>query len=131
MSKLRIFLVFSMVLLGVLVVFTVFRPMATGGEYSEVSRESFLETKDGWILQFNIMNHEGKETEYSIQITVAGKQYDDRFLIQDGRVYTYIHEIRRDRVGTGEVNVTIYKEGEAAPIGVSTYYLKKPASGSQ
>ncbi len=36
MSKLRIFFVVSLVILGVLLASTVFRPMATGEEYSQV-----------------------------------------------------------------------------------------------
>ena len=98
----------------------------TGGEqkYSEVSRESLLETEDEWILQFDIINREGKDSKYTIQVTVAGEQHGDQFLIQDGSVYTYIHNIRRDRVGTGEVSVAIYKEGEATPFEQGTYYLK-------
>ncbi len=124
MSKLRIFFVISLVILGVLLVFTVFRPMATGGEYSQVSGESLLQTENGWILQFDIMNHEGKETTYTINVSVGGEKFSERFQVQDGGVYTYIHHIPRQTAGTGEVTTTIYKEGEGAPIEQGTYYLR-------
>lgn len=124
MSKLRIFYILSLVILALLIVFAVFRPMAMGGNYSDVQRESLLQTKDGWILQFDIINHEGKNTKYAIQVTIAGKQYGDQFLIQDGGVYTYIQNIRRDMVGSGEASVNIYKEGSDTPFEQGTYYLK-------
>ncbi len=124
MYKLRIIYNLSLVAVALLIVFTVFQPMAKGDKYSAVSRESLLEAKDEWILQFDIINHEGKETKYTLQVTLAGNQYGDQFLIQDGGVYTYIHHIRRDMVGTGEVSYSIYKEGEAAPVEQATYHLE-------
>ncbi len=124
MSKLRIFYIVSLVILALLIVFTVFRPMATGGQYSEVQREQLLQTEDEWIIQFDISNREGKNTTYTINVLVAGKQYGDRFIVQDGSTYTYIHHIRRDMVGTGEVSSTIYKEGSDTPFEQATYYLK-------
>jgi len=109
-SGLRIAYVVGLVVLGVLVVFTVFRPMMTGGEYTEVQREQLLQTEDEWIIQFNIINHEGKDTNENV-------------LIRDGSMFVYIHHIPRDMVGDGEVTFTIYKEDEDTPFEQVTYHL--------
>jgi len=124
MSKLRIFYIFSLVLLGVLVVFTVFRPMSTGGEYSEVSRESLLQTENGWILQFDIMNYEDKDTDYTINVSVDGKSSTLTVSIRDEEAFTYIKHINRDMLTDGVFSFTVYKEGEATPFEKATYYLK-------
>ncbi|MBI2854727.1 MAG: hypothetical protein HYX87_07405 [Chloroflexi bacterium] len=124
MSKLRIVYMLSLMVLAVLIAFTVFRPMATGGQYSEVARENLLEREDEWIIQFDIINREGKPTEYVINVSVAGKQFSDRFIIADGSLYTYVYHIRRDMLGSGEATVTVYKEGESTPFEQTTYYLK-------
>jgi len=124
MSKLRIVYILSLVILAVLIVFTVFKPMTASGKYSEIQREQLLEAKDEWIIQFDIANREGKDTKYTINVSVAGEQYNEEFLIRDGGIYTYIHHIPHNVVGTGEVGVTIYKEGENTPFEQTTYYLK-------
>jgi hypothetical protein len=100
--------------------------MATGEKYSTVSRESLLETENGWILEFVIINREGKDTNYAINVFVDGKLYTDKILIVDGGAYTYIYHIYRAKLTEGEVSVTIYKEGEDTPFEQMTYYLKKP-----
>jgi len=122
-SGLRIAYVVGLVVLGVLVVFTVFRPMMTGGEYTEVQREQLLQTEDEWIIQFNIINHEGKDTNYTINVQVDSKPYNENVLIRDGSMFVYIHHIPRDMVGDGEVTFTIYKEDEDTPFEQVTYHL--------
>lgn len=124
MSRLRIAYIVALMVLGVLVVFTVFHPMATGGEYSEVQREQLLQAEDEWIIQFNIINHEGKDTNYTINVLVDGKRYNEEVRIPDGRIFTYIHHIPSDRVTDGEVSFVIYKEGESSPFEQVTYHLK-------
>jgi hypothetical protein len=126
MSKLKIFYILSLVALGVLLVFTVFRPfaMGMGRTYSEVQREQLLQGKDEWIMQFDIINQEGKTTKYSINVLAAGEPYTDEFLVQDGGVYTYIHHLRRDTLASDRATVTIYKEGETTPFEQITYHLR-------
>ena len=124
MSKLRIFYVLSLVLLGVLIGFTVFKPMATGGEYSEVAREQLLQAEDEWIIQFDIMNYEGRDVSYDIEVSIDNKLYKHPVLILDGRKFTYIHHIRCDMVGDGDVGFAVYKEGEATPFEEATYHLE-------
>ena len=123
MSKLRIVYIVSLLILGVLVAFVVFRPMATGEEYSEVSRESLLQTENGWILQFVILNREGKDRSYTIEVSVDGKPSTITVPIRDGEQYTYVRQIRSEMLSEGVVSYTIYKEGETTPFEQGTYYL--------
>ncbi len=124
MSKLGIIYIGSLVILAVLLVFTVFQPMATGDKYSEVQKEQLLETESEWIIQFDIINHEGRDQNYTINVLVDERLYTDSILIRDGAKFSYIHHIRRDTIINGDVSFTIYKEGEAAPFEKVIYYLK-------
>ena len=124
MSRAKIIYIASLVILGVLIAFTVFRPIAVGGEYSEVQRAQLLETENKWIIQFDLINHEGRDQNYTITMVVYGKQYNTSVLIPDGRIFTYIHHIYPDTITEGDVRFTIYKEGEATPFEEATYYLK-------
>jgi len=124
MSRAKITYIASLVILGVLIAFTVFRPMVTGEEYSEVQRAQLLEAEDQSIVELHIINHEGKDQNYTITVEVDGKQYNESVLIPDGRIFTYIHHIYPDRVSDGDVSFAIYKEGEATPFEEVTYYLK-------
>lgn len=124
MSRAKIIYIASLVILGVLIAFTVFRPMATGSAYSEVQRVQLLEAENQWIIQFNLINHEGRDQNYTITVVVDGKQYNESVLIHDGRIFTYIHHFYRDRLTNNEVKFTVYKEGEATPLEEVTYYLQ-------
>ncbi len=123
MSKLKIFHILSIVILVALIGFAVFNPIATGAKYSEVQREQLLRTEDEWIIQFSIINHEGQDTEYTINVSVAGKQYNEQFLLEDGGKYTYTHHIRRD-MASSKASFSIYKKGEESPREQTNYYLK-------
>ncbi len=124
MSKLRIVYILSLVVLGVLLVFTVFLPMATGGEYGQVSRESLLQTKNGWIIQFDTMNREARDTTYIIDVVVDDKSFREAFSIQSGGVYRYIHHIDSREITNGKVSIAIFKEGEVDPFEYGAYYLR-------
>lgn len=125
MSKFRIVYIISLLLLGALVVFTVFRPMATGEKYSEVGREHLLQTEDEYIVEFDIMNHEGEDKRYTINTLINGKLQSKVFLIRDDRKFTYIYHIYPDQLTGGDVSFTIYKEGEDSPFEQITYYLDR------
>ena len=127
MFKLRIIYIVSLVILGVLLVFTVFRPMATGMEYSEVQRGSLLKTGDGWIIQFNLVNREGKQQKYNILVSIDdGKPYKTEALLKHDRIFTFIRRIPSHELSseTGKATFTIYKEGETTPFEEVIYYLK-------
>ena len=124
MSRLRIVYTLLLVLLVVLVGFTVFPTMITGEEYSEVSREQLLETPDEWIFEFDIINHESKTHNFIINATVDDRFYTETCLITAKGLFTYVHHIPRSKIGNGEVNFAVYKEGEDNPISQCSYYLK-------
>jgi len=124
MPKLRIIYIVSLVILGVLVAFTVFRPMATGEEYSEVQRAQLLEREDQWIIEFDIINREGKDMSYTIKVVSDGKSYTESILVRDGGMFTYIHHFYPERLTKKEVSFAVYREGESTPIEQATYYLK-------
>ena len=123
MSKLRIIYILSIVALGVLVVFTVFKPMTSEEKFSEVTRESVIKQEDKWIIEISLINREGKIANYIINWTTGDNTYSERVAIKDGRVFTYIHYVYPDAVIDGEVKLEIYKEGETIPFEETTYYV--------
>lgn len=124
MSRLRIIYIATLVILTVLIAFTVFRPMATGGPYSEVQKAQLLETESEWIVQLVIINHEGKDQNYTINALVGERLYTESVLIRDGRMFSYIHHIPRHMITDGDASFTIYQEDETTPLEEVTYQLK-------
>ena len=124
-SKIKLFFVFSLLILGALIIFTVFKPMTAGEQYSEVTRQKLLQTQDEWILQFEISNHEGRDIEYRVNVSPGGEQYHGRFLVKDGGIYTYSHHVNKNLAGNGRITTEIYKEDEGEPLAQVTYYLPK------
>ncbi len=124
MSKLRIVFIISLMILGVLVVFTIFRPMATSQKYSEVQRAQLLQAEDEWIIQFDIINNEGKDTSYDIEVSLDNGLYREHILIPDDGMFTYIHRIPYNTTGNSDITFAIYKDGEVEPLKQATYYLK-------
>ncbi len=122
--KFRFIYIASLVVLGVLIAFSIFRPMVTGGEYSEVQRAQLLEREDQWIIEFDIINQEGEDTSYTIKVITDGKQYVESVLIRDGGMFTYLHHFYPDRLTKNEVGFVVYKEGESVPIEQATYFLE-------
>lgn len=122
--RLRIIFIVSLVLLGVLVVLAVFRPLVTGREYSVVGRESTLQTGDQWIIQFDIINREGKDMGYNLVWLSGGETYTERVVVGNGRIYSHIRHVYLATVKEDKVNLIIYKEGETTPFEQVTYYLK-------
>jgi len=124
MSKLRVVYIVSLIILGVLVAFTVFRPMTSGEKHSTVSGESIIETEDETIIEFNILNREGKDTTYVINWSTGGKTYSQRVLIRDGKGFTCVRHFYPETVKEGKVHLTIHKEGEETPFEECTYYIR-------
>ena len=123
--KPRVVYLASLVILGVLITFTVFRPMATGGEYSMVQRAHFLEREDRWVIELHIFNHEAEDTNYTITVLVDEELSTESFRLRQGGLGKCSYHISRDKINQGkEVSVTVYREGEDIPIDESTYYLE-------
>jgi hypothetical protein len=124
MSRLKIAYILSLAILGVLITFTVFRPVAMGGEYSEVQRAQLLEKEDRWIIEFHIFSHEAEDTNYDISVLVDEEQCVESIRLRPGELFKYIHHIYRDEPEGKDVAVSIYKQGEAIPFEKMTYYLR-------
>ncbi len=125
MLKFKPIYVSSLVVLGVLIAFTFFRPVTTGGDtYSEVQRTQLLESEGGWIIEFDIINHEGRDMSYTIEVTSDGEPYTESVSIRDGKMFTYIHHFYAERLTSNEVSFAVYKEGESAPVEEGTYFLQ-------
>ncbi|MBA7694544.1 hypothetical protein ES703_103155 [subsurface metagenome] len=78
MLKLRIILIASLVILGVLLVFVLFRPTTSGEKFSMVSRESVIQEENEWIIQLDIINREGEDTNYIINWFTGGETYSEK-----------------------------------------------------
>ena len=81
-----------------------------------------LENGTGWIILFDIVNHEQKDMNYTVKETVDGKNYTDDVLIPDGGVFTYVHHVYPEITARGEISFAVYKEGKSAPIEEATYF---------
>jgi len=125
MSRSKIVLIISLAILEVLIVFAFIRPMVTSTDnYSEIQRSQLLEREGEWIIDFDIINHEGRDQNYVITVAFDGKQCRECVMVPDGGIYTYMFHVFPDEVPEGEVCCTICKEGEDTPLEEVTYYLK-------
>ena len=125
MSKLRIIFVASLLVLGVLLTFTLFRPIALGPKFETLTRESVIQGEDEWIIQIDIINKESEDTNYIINWSAGGETYySERVSLKRDRGFTNIHHVYPKTVKEGEVQLTIYKEGEPTPFEQSTYYVR-------
>ena len=125
-SRLKIVFAISLVILGVLAGLAVFRPLVTSPEFSAVGRESVLKTDGEWIIQFDIINQENKDMNYSIVFSGEGQSSTETVLVGNGRTYSHIHHVYMDPNQTAEetkVDMTIYEEGNATPFEQVTYHL--------
>jgi len=123
-TKLRIVFIVSLVILGVLMAFAVFRPMTSGEKFSAVSWESVIEKEDEWIIEFDIINREGEDTRYIINWTTGGKTYSQGVSIKDGHKFTSVQHWYPETVKEGKVHLTICKEGEANPFEECAYFIR-------
>lgn len=123
MEKSKFVYIGSLVLLSILLILAFYHPITTESKYSEVQRAQLLEKGNERIIQFDIINHEQKDMNYSILVTMDGKNYTEDVLIRKGGMFTYIHHIYPERLTEGEVLFMVYKEGETQPIEAVTYCL--------
>ena len=125
MSKSRIIYIISLIIMSVLMLFTVFKPMASEERFTEVSRESIIHTEDEWIIQFDIINKEGKDTDYIINWSTGEEVYRRKEVsIAGGRSFTNIHHVNPDGMKEGKLKLEIYKKGEPTPFEQTSYFLE-------
>ena len=124
MEKLRIVYVLSLVILVVLLVLAFYHPITTESKYSEVQWTQLLETNGERIVEFNIINHELKDMNYTITSFINGKSYNSSVRIPSNGTHTYIRHIYMEELVEDEVTFKVYKDGWSLPIDELTYYLK-------
>jgi hypothetical protein len=124
MTGLRVTYIASLVILGVLLVFTLLVPTTSEDKFSQVGRVQLRQIGDGWTVEFDIINREGKDTDYPITVSIDGKLYTETVSVIDGRTVTYTYHVSPHMLGGGDVSFTVYKEGEPEPIEQVTYYLR-------
>ena len=121
-SKLRLLFISSLVILaGVFITTISFIP--SGQDYSNSSKVRIIDGEDEWILQYDILNNEERDTAYSIQITIDSEIYKNSTVVKQGKSYSYIRHIYPQQLLRGEINFVVYKEGINEPIENVTYYI--------
>ena len=126
-AKSRVFYAASLLMLGGLSIFTMLHPVAKGGKHSEVLEDKLLKTEEGWVVEFDVTNREGKEQNYTICCSINGEQpYEEGFRLQDGQIFTFIHRIDVRELSSEESKAyfAVYKEGNAAPLEEIVYHLE-------
>ena len=83
------------------------------------------------IAEFNIVNHEGKDMNYTITSFINGKSCNSSVRIPSNRTYTYIRHIYMEELVEDEVTFKVYKEGWSLPIDELTYYLNLTFANSE
>jgi len=127
MSKLRLAFLASLVILGILVVLGLSGPLTSLEKFSTICRESAIKDEENnqWIIQFDIMNKGGKDTNYLIEFSTGGEvYYSEPVLVKDGGKFTIVHHVYPETAKEGKINLAIYKEGESTPFEQITYPVR-------
>lgn len=124
MSRLRIIYLVSLVILGALIISIIYVSLQRSEvKLSEVQRSLLVETEDESIIDFQLVNKEGKDMYYTLSISANGEPYTSTFLVKDGRVLGFRYHIYPEMLTEGQVTFAVYREGESVPIEKTTYYI--------
>ncbi|MCJ7743418.1 MAG: hypothetical protein MUO99_02515 [Dehalococcoidales bacterium] len=122
MFRLRLIFILSLIVLaGLFVSIVYFLPSREG--YTETKRVHIIEAEDEWILQYDIINNEERDIEYTIVVTIDDIIYTDSTVVKPGKSYTYIHHIYPQQLQEGKVSFASYQEGKPEPIEQATFHL--------
>lgn len=98
-------------------------PMAGGKSYSMVQREQLVKTRNGWIIQFDLVNQQKQDAHYTIRTVVDQNQpYQEQVLVGSGGIFTFTQQIPAQMVKTGEAKITISSAQSTVPF-EETYHL--------
>lgn len=122
--RFKLIYVVSLTILGLLVGLAMVRPAATSSEYSAVARESVVKTGSGYVVQLNIINHEGRVTVYTVKESYGDYHYENTVQIDKGATYSYKHVVGASLLNGGALKLAVHKEGQTAPFEELVYYLK-------
>ena len=121
-SKLRLIFVLSLIILaGVFIATVYFIPSSQSD--TESKRVQIIQGENEWILQYDIINNEERDTKYTIYVTIDDAVYKDSTMVKPGKRYTYIHHIYPQQLVKVMLNFALYEEGEAKPVEQATYYI--------
>ena len=122
LSRLRLIFVLSLVILaGVFIATLYFVPSEQS--YPEPRKVQIIDADNEWILQYDIINNEKRDVEYTIYVTIDNKDYTDSTVVKQGKTYTYIHHIYPQQLTEGKVSFALYEEGKPEPVEYATYYI--------
>jgi hypothetical protein len=120
--RLRLIFILSLIVLaGLFVSIVYFLP--SRDSYSETKGVHIIEAENEWILQYDIINNEERDIEYTIVVTVDDIVYTDSTVVKPGKSYTYIHHIYPQQLHEGKVSFASYQEGKPEAIEQATFNL--------
>ena len=123
-SKSKLALLCSLAILGVLLGFTVLKPVLAGdSRYTEVYRGQLLEKGDEWIVELHLKNPGSGDQEYSIGTNAGGEYTREPVIVKAGSSYRYIYHLKKASLTGATVNFDIYRANDAEPFERVTYSL--------
>jgi len=123
-SRLKIIYIASLILLGLLVSLTVFKPLAKGAHYNDVQHESLIKNDQEWVLQFNLINDNTSAKTYQVSVDKDGEVYQDQVTVAGESEYTYIQHFLRQPGKDHTLDAAIYPQGSNQPIERLHYNLE-------
>ncbi len=114
----------SLVMLGLMVSLTVFKPLEKGAHYNDVQRESLIESDQEWVLQFSLFNNDTGVETYWINVDKDGQFYQDEVAVAGQGEYTYILHFQRQKGKDRTLDAAIYSKGSSQPIERLHYNLQ-------
>jgi len=122
---LRIVYIFSLFVLGVLIVYTFFRPLAASQEYSAIQKEHLIKTQDGWVMQFHLINQSNEAVMYILKVILNNDHsFEESVFIEAKKDFSYERTIRADMVQEKRIRIVVFKEEETSPLDEAVLYLK-------
>jgi len=122
LSRLRLVFVLSLIILAGVFISIIYL-IPSGQDDTESNKAQIIEEEERWILQYDIVNNEDKDINYTIHVTVDGTVYKDSTVVKRGKKYTYTRHIYPEHLEEGRVTFTLYEEGKTEPVEEVTYYI--------
>jgi hypothetical protein len=122
LSRLRLTFVLSLIILAGVFISIIYL-IPSGQDDIESNKAQVIEEEGRWILQYDIINNEDKDINYTIYVTVDDAVYKDSTVVKQGKKYTYIRHIHPEHLEEGKVTFILYEEGKTEPIEEVTYYI--------
>lgn len=76
-------------------------------------------------MQYDVLNQDEVEKQYTIDVTVDSAVYHDRTEVGQGKTYTYIFHIQPEQLTEGNVGFTVYEQGKAEPVDQVTFHIMR------